>query len=308
MASEILKYRRIENRKSKLNLSAWRSVKTRHKDCAIPFCTDVKITLLGAWLSLIDALVNDISVTPSHNRSDPIFIVGHWRSGTTLLHELLGSTSSVVAPSTYACMNPQFFWHTERAMIRLFGTRSIERPMDQMRISLASPQEDGFALLALGAVSPYECILFPKAFLRSMALSDPEKLSIPDRNRWDRTFVRFLALCQENHPHKRLLLKSPPHSFRIRHLARLYPNAASIRIVRHPEWVFQSPCHLWQNMWRTYAIGPVPSIDELEFWIIETMKSLGQNMEEALRTLAPNRWFSICPFVTRTSWIPLTES
>src|SRR5258706_15240132 len=78
----------------------------------------------------------------------PIFIIGHWRSGTTLLHEMLCLDKRHAWPSTYACMNPSHFLITERAAQSSgAGQASVKRPMDNMTISLASPQEDEFALV-----------------------------------------------------------------------------------------------------------------------------------------------------------------
>jgi len=39
----------------------------------------------------------------------PLFLVGHWRSGTTLLHELLCLDARYTYPTTHACMNPHHF-------------------------------------------------------------------------------------------------------------------------------------------------------------------------------------------------------
>src|SRR3974377_1277147 len=39
----------------------------------------------------------------------PVFVLGFWRSGTTLLHELLCCDQQFGFPSTYACMNPSHF-------------------------------------------------------------------------------------------------------------------------------------------------------------------------------------------------------
>ncbi|HVA85305.1 MAG TPA: sulfotransferase, partial [Candidatus Saccharimonadales bacterium] len=36
----------------------------------------------------------------------PIFIIGHWRSGTTLLHELLALDDRFGYPTTYQCFAP----------------------------------------------------------------------------------------------------------------------------------------------------------------------------------------------------------
>src|SRR5262245_5825925 len=44
---------------------------------------------------------------------DPIFIVGHWRTGTTLLHELLILDDRHTFPNTYQCLEPNHSLLTE---------------------------------------------------------------------------------------------------------------------------------------------------------------------------------------------------
>src|SRR5271170_353968 len=90
----------------------------------------------------------------------PIFLLGFWRSGTTFLHELFCCDPRFGFPSTYACLNPSHFLLTETWASRREAQQTT-RPMDSMSYSWASPQEDEFALLALGAASPYEALIVP---------------------------------------------------------------------------------------------------------------------------------------------------
>src|SRR5947209_4505989 len=51
-------------------------------------------------------------------RDAPLFIVGHWRTGTTLLHELLILDDRHTFPNTYQCLEPNHFLLTERLVTR----------------------------------------------------------------------------------------------------------------------------------------------------------------------------------------------
>ena len=95
-------------------------------------------------------------------RYAPIFIIGHWRSGTTLLHELLSLDERHTSPTTYACMEPNHFLLTEKLFTRwLSFLTPNRRPMDDMVAGFDRPQEDEFALCMLGQPSPYWKIAFP---------------------------------------------------------------------------------------------------------------------------------------------------
>src|SRR5688572_29893138 len=48
--------------------------------------------------------------------SDPLFVLGHWRTGTTLLHDLLALDPKNACPTTYQCCAPHHFLLTERAL------------------------------------------------------------------------------------------------------------------------------------------------------------------------------------------------
>jgi hypothetical protein len=52
----------------------------------------------------------------------PLFILGHWRSGTTHLHNLLAlDTDHFAFPNTYQVVNPRTFLTTEAVNTRLFA-------------------------------------------------------------------------------------------------------------------------------------------------------------------------------------------
>ena len=63
-----------------------------------------------------------------------IFIVGYWRSGTTLLHELLCSDTRYTFPTTYACMNPHHFVLTQANELKK-KLPATKRPMDDVVVS-----------------------------------------------------------------------------------------------------------------------------------------------------------------------------
>jgi omega-hydroxy-beta-dihydromenaquinone-9 sulfotransferase len=104
------------------------------------------------------------------NLEAPAFILGHWRSGTTLLHEILPLDKELATSTTYQCLNPHSFLLSPNGVHR---GAPIVRPAGDRLVSSASPQEEEFALLCRGATSPYETVIFPSALARIGPLSDP---------------------------------------------------------------------------------------------------------------------------------------
>jgi hypothetical protein len=185
---------------------------------------------------------------------DPVFVLGHWRCGTTLLHELLALDSGHAAPTLYQCLAPHHFLLTGRWLPRFLRPLVPERrPMDEMSIDLSGPCEDEFALCLLGARSPYQTLAFPNSQRMERDQFDPAAFRPAERTRWIRAidlFTRKLAVAA---PRRRLVLKSPPHSVRIRTLLELFPEARFVRIVRNPVAVFPSTMHTWRQLSRAHG-------------------------------------------------------
>jgi hypothetical protein len=171
----------------------------------------------------------------------PLFILGHWRSGTTHLHHLLALDPRLAFPTTYQCCFPHSFLTTEAAhswLVHLFMPR--RRPMDNVEWSLASPQEDEFALLIGTGLSPYLAWIFPRRadqFDRFLTMRD---VSAAELARWRQMLVSFLGKVSWKNGGRPLVLKSPTHTARVRLLVDLFPDARFVHIHRDPLAVFAS--------------------------------------------------------------------
>ena len=102
----------------------------------------------------------------------PLFILGHWRSGTTHLHNLLArDTRQFAFANTYQVVNPHTFLCTEEANTRRFAWMVPKtRPMDEMELNFQLPQEDEFAPCLMSLRSLYLGISFPRMGGRVCAL------------------------------------------------------------------------------------------------------------------------------------------
>jgi len=177
----------------------------------------------------------------------PLFIIGHWRTGTTLLQELLARDKRFSYPSTYACLEPHHFLATGRLLPRLFRFfLPSQRPMDSMPLGWDRPQEDEFGLCLLGADSSYRSLAFPR---NSTLDSSFDLRELPERSihRWKRHFMWLVKRLTLNDS-RRLVLKSPPHTARIAILLDLFPDAQFVHLVRNPYQVVPSSLHMWQQL------------------------------------------------------------
>jgi hypothetical protein len=195
----------------------------------------------------------------------PIFILGHWRSGTTYLHELLSLDERFTTPTTFQVYNPHHFLISERTVSKYFPfiVPSV-RPMDNMKVGIGSPQEDEWALCNLGAPSPYLRVAFPNDPPPSLEYFNFEGLPEEAIRAWQRSFREFLAsvVCRND---KRLVLKSPGHTGRIARLLELFPQARFIHLVRNPYIVFPSTMRMWESFDRTQGFQPFRGAGLAEF-------------------------------------------
>jgi hypothetical protein len=191
----------------------------------------------------------------------PIFVVGHWRSGTTLMHELLSLDSRLAFPTNFDAFIPGHLLVSRFAFYPIVKMlMPSRRPMDNMRMSVSSPQEDDFALCTLGAPTPYRRIAFPNQPNRdhlALNLSSASPELQADLHRAMDQFLRTLTVRYQS----RLVLKSPPHTGRIKQLAEWFPGAKFIHVSRHPYKLVPSTMRLWRLLDSLQGFQ-VPKYDE----------------------------------------------
>jgi hypothetical protein len=188
----------------------------------------------------------------------PLFILGHWRSGTTLLHNLLAQdTEQFAYANTYQVVNPNSFLTTEEVNTRRFAfLLPKRRPMDNMELSFQSPQEDEFALLLGCFRSLYLGITFPRRESWYSRYLTFEGVATEEIDQWKATFLRFAKKLTLKYD-RALLFKSPPHTARVKLLLETFPEARFVHIHRDPYTVFRSTQHYFDTaIWYTYLQRP----------------------------------------------------
>lgn len=203
----------------------------------------------------------------------PIFILGHWRSGTTYLHELMILDDRLTYPTTFQCCAPLQTLVTERLFTR-FGNFLVpsKRPMDNMKSGWERPQEDEFALLALGLPSPYRRLAFPNEPAPDMDWLSLDGVDESQLREWNEQLEWFVKLLTYRDG-KRVVLKSPPHTGRLGHLSQLFPGAKFVHLVRNPYEIFPSTQRLWQSldMIQGFQVPHYRNLDEFIYTAFEKM-------------------------------------
>jgi hypothetical protein len=173
----------------------------------------------------------------------PLFVLGHWRQGTTHLHNLLTLDPQFAYPNSYQAIFPHTFLSTEATASPWMAYGLPERrPQDNMHMTLTTPAEDEFALCTLTGLSLYTGWVFPRHEERYERYLTFQGASPAEVAVWKAALVGFLKKLTWKYG-RPLVLKSPPHTGRIRLLLELFPDARFVHIRRDPYVVYLSTRH-----------------------------------------------------------------
>jgi len=178
---------------------------------------------------------------------DPVFILGHWRSGTTLLQNLMLLDKQFAFPTVFQCNYPHTFLSIEPRIKKIYENYDSQaRPMDDVQVSPLSPGEEEFALAILTLRSPLLAWIFPRQEAYYDQCLTFKNVTPDEVEQWKSAFFFFIKKVSYRYD-RQLLLKSPPNTARIRLLLELFPDAKFIHIHRHPYVVFKSTKRLYDK-------------------------------------------------------------
>ena len=200
-------------------------------------------------------------------RPAPVVILGYYRSGTTYLQFLLDRDPALVSPKWNQALAPQGYlvsWTFLRFLLLPF--LGGNRPQDNVSFGSDFPAEDDFALCnwAMASSLPSRHVV-PSLASHYQRFDHLDDLTPSEHARWawhQRALADKLLLTR---PGRRVLLKSPCHTARIRHLLALFgPETRFIYIARHPHAVFRSNMALFDALDPIYHLEDPVSGEELE--------------------------------------------
>lgn len=249
------------------------------------------VSVVNSCLAMLQKIVFGRRVAATMITDPPIFIVGHWRTGTTLLHELLVLDDRYIGPTGFECVAPQHFLLTERLAPLAGFMASKHRAMDNMDSSLYHPQEDEFVWIMQGQPSPYLTLAFPNRPAEHERYLDLEHLSPRELEAWKRLLFQFVQRLYFRH-RKTVVLKNPNHSFRIKVLLDVFPEAKFIHIIRDPYVVYPSSIHLVKSLSRVHSLQR-PTFEGLDERVLTTYVDLYRKVDEGRELVDPARFYEL---------------
>lgn len=207
-------------------------------------------------------------------KDSPVIIIGHWRSGTTYLHELLGMDPQYCYVTLWHTMLPDSFPLFEPAKQFLSNFLPKTRPMDNIEVDIDGPYEEEAGIAVLSSWSFFHGLHFPRnaeeQYIKSIhytGLSDQEK------DQWKKMYETFMKTVMFSNPGKRLLLKDPANTARIPLLLEIFPDAKFIHIYRNPYKVYLSTMKMRNKVLEKLSLQDADK-DIIENQVIENYKRL----------------------------------
>ncbi|MDP2316927.1 MAG: sulfotransferase [Pseudomonadota bacterium] len=249
-----------------MELGAWRDTL-----CRAHWKVDPAYVPRAAWITALGAAstlaaraedarfgraIASVEIDPS-----PLFVLGHWRSGTTHLQNCIGRMPDYTCPTTYQVVFPGSFLGTRELVGPLTaGLLPETRGYDNVKMGWDEAAEDEIALAKLTGLSPYLGAMFPADAPRYERYIDFLEAAPDEVDAWKdalRYFVKKLMYAAKG---RQVVLKSCAHTARIRLLLQLWPDARFVFIHRHPYRVFASTLHLrahtdWENFFQVPREG-----------------------------------------------------
>ena len=205
----------------------------------------------------------------------PLFILGHWRSGTTLLHNLLAQDSQFGYCTTYQTIFPHLMVCGSTIMRHLAAlAMPHSRPKHHHVLSVTQPQEEEFAIANSTACAYYHFLIYPQLMphYRSRFLSF-ETASAVELNEFCNALQRVINVALYCSGKGRFLSKNPPNTARIPILLRLFPDAKFVYIHREKGDVLRSTKEFFRRTTDAISLQKV-SLEWLDNEVIKTYNEL----------------------------------
>ena len=229
---------------------------------------------------------------------DPLFILGHWRSGTTFVHNVFAQDSRFGYTTTYQTVFPHHMmvmqWLLKPIMKMLMPSH---RPTDKMELNPDLPQEEEFALVNLCPVSYYHFWLFPQSmreycdrFLTMKKATPEETADFKDK------FMKLVKVSMWNSDHAardaQYLSKNPPHTGKVKTLVEMFPDAKFVYLIRNPYTVFESSRSFFTQTIAPLQLNSIPT-EEMEQNILYAYRELYDAYQEQKKYIPQGNLYEV---------------
>ncbi len=251
------------------------------------------IIIIATPFHWYERLIFDRKVKAYTFKEPPIFILGHWRSGTTYLHNVMCKDPKAGYMTTYHGLWPRNLG--SKIIFKTFMSLAMpkKRPSDNVELAVDFPQEDDFSLSNMIPQVFYLFWYFPRRWreyyekhVRFKGVSERE------HKLWNRNYYELVVKALINTNGERAIFKNPVSTGRVKKLLEVFPDARFIHIHRNPIVVYLSTKKFFIELFPTLTFQPI-SNEEIVKMVFENYEKLMKDYLDQYQMIPPERFVEI---------------
>lgn len=229
---------------------------------------------------------------------DPVFILGHWRSGTTFVHNIFAQDPRFAFTTTYQTVFPHYMMAMQWLFKPVMGwLMPNQRPTDNMELAPDLPQEEEFALQNMFPYSYYNFWMFPENMEEYCdRMLTMKKATEEEINAFKEQFMKLVKISiwntRRNVKDAQYLSKNPPHTGKVKTLVEMFPNAKFIYLMRNPYTVFESTRSFFTNTIAPLELHSIP-LEKMEQNILRNYIELYDAYQDQKKYIPEGNLFEV---------------
>lgn len=229
-----------------LRLLSQNKIDKKYRKMTLKIWSFILMTTIFQWIQFVRFYFKFQKINFRHHQ--PVFILGHWRSGTTHLHYLMARDEQFGILSNYQALLCRVSLLGGRLLMHILSPLMPEkRPQDNIKMTVYEPAEEEQPLTNFTHRSGMQSFFFPKNISYYDKYNLFKGLNKRQIKLWKRDYLRLLKVISHFNHNKPLLLKNPHNTARGKVLQEMFPKAKFVFIHRNPYDVYLSNIHLYKK-------------------------------------------------------------
>ncbi|MHA1218286.1 MAG: sulfotransferase family protein [Candidatus Heimdallarchaeaceae archaeon] len=256
------------------------------------FLYAIGLSVITSPLKMYQKLRYHRKIKKTEIKQDPIFIIGHYRTGTTYLMTLMAyDKSKGYVSNTEAYATLLYLGFPKLTKLIISASLPDVRPMDNVIMGAEEPTEEEYCIGTFSKYGYYTGFIFPRNFdLYTKYLTFegmPKHLK-----RWKKKYYYLVQMLTLGHKGKQLFLKNPSNSYRIKDILELFPNAKFIHTYRDPYKVYSSTVKFFDEVFGIYTLQKWDE-EKMKTDILKNYKLLYECQDRDLHLIPEDRIFHL---------------